>query len=72
MGGRAIIFSNPIKNVANKGGGIRKSSDPVQDGFFNQNQTLATFCTDADSASDSDTVVLTVIKGGCEVKARND
>ena len=67
-----VNFSYPTKNVANKGGGIRKSSGSDQDGFSDQNQTVAPSCTDADSASDSDTAVLAAVKEGCEVKARTD
>ena len=58
--------------MANKGGGIRKSSGSDQDGFSDQNQTVAPSCTDADSASDSDTAVLAAVKEGREVKARTD
>ena len=58
--------------MANKGGGIRKSFGSDQDGFSNQNQTMAPTCTDAESASDSDTAVLAAVEEGCEVKARTD
>ena len=51
-------FSNPNKNVANKGGRFRKSSVSDQDGFSDQNQTVAPSCADADSVSDSETAVL--------------
>ena len=56
-------FSNPNNNVANKGGGFRKSSGSDQDGFSSQNQTVAPSCTDADSdtASDSDTAILAAV-----------
>ena len=58
--------------MANKGGGIRKSSGSDQDGFSDQNQTVSPSCTDADSASDSNTAVLAAVKEGCEVKANPD
>ena len=58
--------------MANKGGGIRKSSGSDQDGFSDQNQTVAPSCTDVDSASDSDTAELAAVKEGCEVKANPD
>ena len=51
--------------------GLERGSD--QDGFSDQNQTVAPSCTDADSASDSDTAVLVAaVKKGCEVKANPD
>ena len=50
-----VNFSNPTKTVANKGGRIRKSSGSDQDSFSYHNQTVAPSCTDAGSASDSDT-----------------
>ena len=58
--------------MANKDGGIRKSSGSYQDGFSDQNQNVAPSYTDADSASDSDTAELAAFKEGCEVKARTD
>ena len=58
--------------MANKGGRIRKSSGSDQDGFSDQNQTVAPSCTYADSASDSDTAVLAAVKEGCGVKAKLD
>ena len=67
-----VNFSNPTKNMANKGCGIRESSGSDQDGFSDQNQAVAPSCTDADSASDSNTAVLAAVKEGCEVKARTD
>ena len=48
--------------MANKGGGIRKSSGSDQNGFSDQNQTVAPSCTDEDSASDSDTAVQAAVK----------
>ena len=56
--------------MTNKGGLIRKSSVSDQDGFSDQNQTVAPSCTNADSASDSDTAVLAAVKEDCEVKAK--
>ena len=64
-----VNFSNSTKNVANKGGGIRKSSGADQDGFSDENQIVAPSCTGAYSAPDSDTAA---VKEGCEVKARTD
>ena len=62
-----LHFSYPTKNVANKCGGIRKSSGSDQDGFSDQNQTVAPTFTDADSASDSDTAVLAEVRTDREV-----
>ena len=56
--------------MANKGGGIRKSSGSDQDGFSDQNQTVAPSYNDADSTSDSDTAVLAAVKEYCEVNSK--
>ena len=49
-----------------------RSSGSDQDGFSDQNQTVALSCTDADSASDSDTAVIAAVREGHEDKARTD
>ena len=57
--------------MANKGGGIRKSSGSDQEGFSDQNQTVAPSCTDADSDTllDTDTAVLAAVIEGRDVNA---
>ena len=67
-----VHFSNTTKNVAIKGGGIRKSSGSDQDGFSFQNKTVAPYCTDADTASDNDIAVLAAVIEGSVAKAMHE